>query len=169
MSDAKPVDLQAIRQARELRTALDLLDEAARQDGIEPDSYLGRYHAAVHHLMSRLVTTLDDFGQRTLETLEESRQTAEKFQAVTRDELAKLDRAARKSEAEFKRREIEIENNARALIERLSTELLAGLKDGNIIRAKTIDRESRVKTRILDAALTLGLVVVGVVIGHMFL
>jgi len=145
-------DLSDAREARKMRDALVRLDEAARAERIDAGSYLGRYHAAVMLVLEHMDTLLREERtrreksdaadeERKSRMMEAAQETAERFQAQARDELAKLDRMARKAEADNRRQELALQENVAKLIQRLSADLVAGIKHGNVIRAKAYSRD----------------------------
>jgi hypothetical protein len=152
MSEASTLaDLNEAREARKMREALARLDEAAKAEHIDQDGYLGGYHAILMLTLEQLTAMLcEDRAHRergrvehqenTLRLIEKAEETAMTYQAAAKDELAKLDRMARKAEADTKRRSLELEDSTAKVIERLSASLVAGIKDGNVIRAKAYSR-----------------------------
>jgi len=89
--------------------------------------------------------TMEDLQDRQLQHIEEARALVEAASEAAKAELAKLDRMARKAEADARRRELDLQDGATKLIERLSTDLIAGVRDGTVIRAKAYSTDKFVK------------------------
>lgn len=145
-------DLSDAREARKMRDALARLDEAAKAERIDTDGYLGRYHAAVMLVLEHMDTLLREDRtrrekadaadeERKVRMMDAAQEIAERYQAQARDELAKLDRMARKAEADSRRQELVLQENMAKLVQRLSADLVAGIKHGNVIRAKAYNRD----------------------------
>lgn len=137
-------DLRQERESREIRDALAKLDEAAAADGIDPESYLGRYHAAARLLIEQSFAAMSAHQERILETAEECRAFVERCEGVATAELAKLDRAARVQEAQFKRQELDLSKSVNATVERLALKLGEKLRESQVIRSNAYNRRLRV-------------------------
>ncbi|MGD0105977.1 MAG: hypothetical protein ABSC06_18340 [Rhodopila sp.] len=177
-------DLAEAREIRRMREALARLDEAARAEHIEPESYLGRYHAAVmlafeqstavigedRASREKFRVAMEDFQlatrQEYLELKDSARDVAQTYHAAARDELAKLDRMARKAETDAKRQQLALEDSTGKLIERMSDRLATSLKESNVIRAKAYNRSQWQKSVVAGVVAVLVLFGAGMLVGR---
>ncbi len=130
---------------------LSQLDEALKAEGIEPDTTLGacfcmlracleRQEASQREFRAFLVTFGNDLNERMLRLVEEGREVAERYHATARDELAKVDRMARKAEADLKRKQLQVQDSTLETLERVIPQIVAGSKEASVIRAKAFNR-----------------------------
>lgn len=147
-------DLSEAREARRMGQHLSELDEAlkaAQIDVGDPQDALGtcfgmlracleRQEAGQREFRAFLVTFMADLNERLLRLVEDGRAVAEKYQAIAKDELAKVDRMARKAEADLKRKQLEVQDSTLATLERVIPQIVAGSKEASVIRAKAFNR-----------------------------
>ena len=84
---------------------------------------------------------------------------AERYHAAARDELAKVDRMARKAEADLKRKQLQVQDSTLETLERVIPQIVAGSKEASVIRAKAFNRV--LYARELMAGMAVVLVVLG--------
>lgn len=175
MSDV--TDLSEAREARRMGELLSQLDEAlkaAQIDVGDPQDPLGRAFAIVRFGFDRTdvmlredrvhrIKTNADFEERGLRLIEEARAVAETYQATAKDELAKVDRMARKAEADLARKQLAVQDSILATLERVTPQIVAGVKEASVIRAKAFNRV--LYARHLAAGMAVVLLVLGLTFG----
>jgi hypothetical protein len=170
------VDLNEAREARCMGELLSQLDEALRAAQIDvndPHDPLGRAFAVLRVCFERqdvgqrafqtfLVTFAADLDDRLLRLIEDGQAVAERYQAAAKDELAKVDRMARKAEADLQRKQLAVQDSTMAILERVIPQLVAGVKEASVIRARAFNRA------LYARHLAVGMAVVVVLLGSVF-
>ena len=123
---------------------------------------LERQEASQREFRAFLVTFMADLNERLLRVIEEGRAVAERYQASAKDELAKVDRMARKAEADLRRKQLAVEESTMETLERVIPGIVSGVKEANVIRAKAFNRV------LYARELALGMLGVLVVLGLTF-
>ncbi|MDQ2735372.1 MAG: hypothetical protein M3Y55_10375 [Pseudomonadota bacterium] len=160
--------------------ALARIKAAAVAEGIEENGYLGQFNNAVIFLLGQTSDSLSEdrvrraeadaaHEQHLLKMMERAQETAERCEARAKAELDKMQQVARKAEADVKRLELTLETNATQLIERLSAELVAGVKEGSVIRARAYSRGLFAELVAAGVAAVLLILLAGVVIDRTLL
>jgi hypothetical protein len=167
------MDLSEAREARKMRELLNQLDETWREYGIETDSYMGREHALIklsfeqfYAMISEDRIARQEDREHYLQMTERLEDAAETYNVAAKDQLAKVDRAARKAEADTKRRELDLQDSAATLIERLSSDLIASVKEGNVLRVRAINQDRFAKWVFIGVLAVLSIFGVGVLYGR---
>ena len=162
-------DLSEAREARRMGQLLLELDEAlkaAQIDVGDPQDALGTCFGILRACLERQEAGPREFraflNEQLLRLGEEGREVAERYQATARDELAKVDRMARKAEADLKRKQLQVQDSTLETLERVIPEIVAGSKEASVIRAKAFNRV------LYARELMTGMLVVLVVLGLTF-
>ena len=160
------VDLNEAREARlmaEIQSQLDEALKAAQIDVSDPHDPLGRVFGLARLGFERQEASQREFraflNEQLLRLVEEGRAVAERYQATARDELAKVDRMARKAEADLKRKQLQVQDSTLETLERVIPQIVAGSKEASVIRAKAFNRV--LYARHLAAGMAVVLLVLG--------
>ena len=140
---------------------IEQLDVAAKEEGIEPGSYLGSYHQGVMRLFRGVESVERARCEEMRELSEQARAAAEANAAQARTELEKLDRVTRQMEAALRRQELAHEEAEGRVIKRVAEQVGKQVGEAAVIRAKAYSRTQFMKTVAAGVAAALLLLAIG--------